>query len=357
MQPTTLAMPEPDLQKRLEQVGRRLVEEVEAWERSTRDHRREAVAQLTTHITQQISHAIEKKRKSEEERRAERRTQRAQRRAERRAREREEASVFSGVAMVTAALALAAFAVLRPDLWWLVFVALGVGLGGAKQLGLVSERRRMALPSSTSTDPTLEPGAQPAARTAETHEVDALCDQLLNDLARAPEAVRRFVQAPEKTIASLRATAKALDSRRLQLLAERPRERLAELETQARTLEGRLASATDEVTRAKLAEALKSLRAQRGALEQLATHADRVDGEYTSLLVSLQELRLRVSLARTAGSTIQLDGVKASVERLGAELEAISSALESVSSGRLAPVAPVSAEPDATSSRDVRERV
>jgi hypothetical protein len=349
-------MPETELQKRLEQLGRRLVEDAEAWERSTRSQRRDVVSHLAAHISQQISTAIEKKTLSKLDRRATRRAERARRRAERRAQERTEASTAGGIVMLLAAVGMAAFAAFRPELWWLVFVALGIGLGGAKQLSLVAERKSSALPAPALP---IEPGAgtETAAGAAPLHEVDTLCDQLLADLKRSPEAVQRFVQAPEKTIATLRATARALDTRRQQLLAEQPRERLAGLATQRGALEARLAAATDGVTRTKLGEALQSLDGQRSALEQLATYAERVDGEYTSLLVSLQELRTRVSVARSAGSAVQLDGVKHSVERLNSELEAISGALEDVSSGRLQPVAPVSLdEPQSATPSRARDR-
>ena len=170
-----------------------------------------------------------------------------------------------------------------------------------------------------------------------------------NDLA----AVQNFVQAPEKTIASLRTTARALDARRHRLLAEEPRKRLSELSTQRQTLEARIAAAGDAVTKAKLGDALESLDAQRVALEQLATHADR---EYTSLLISLQELRTRVSVARSAASVVQLDGLKASVGRLNSELEAISEAMENASDSPLEPIAPISSDVPAPGTPGGRER-
>ena len=339
-------MPESDLQKRLEQLGRRLVDEAEAWERSTRGHRHEVVNSIATHITQQISEAIEKQRLTKNERRALRRAARTKRRAEERARKRAEASLAGGIVKLVAAVALAAFAALHPELWWLVFVSLGVGLGGAKELGMVAERERATLPAPA---PQLDPPQQ-------VHEVDALCDQLLADLKQAPEAVQNFVQAPEKTIASLRTTARALDARRHRLLAEEPRKRLSELSTQRQTLEARIAAAGDAVTKAKLGDALESLDAQRVALEQLATHADRVDGEYTSLLISLQELRTRVSVARSAASVVQLDGLKASVGRLNSELEAISEAMENASDSPLEPIAPISSDVPAHGTPGGRER-
>ena len=81
---------------------------------------------------------------------------------------------------------------------------------------------------------------------------------------------------------------------------------------------------------------------------QLRTQISPVDGEYTSLLVLLQELRTRVAVARTAGSDVQLEGLKASVGRLNDELGAITDAMQAVQAGTLAPVVDVGGEADAT---------
>lgn len=347
-------MAETDLQKRLEALGRRLVEDIEAWEKSTREQRREAITHLTEHVSQQIEKAVAKERTRRERRREERREHQLSRREARRQQQMMEASVGAGVISIIAALAFLAFAIIRPDLWWMIFIALGLGTSGARQFNLVASRKR------------LERGGEEEQRDQEeerrpkaddpVHEVDVLCDQLLADLKAAPEAVRQFVQAPEKTIASLRATARALDARRRQLLAEQPKERLAGLDEQRRTLKERRDGAVDELTRKRLDDALRSLDGQQKALEQLSVAAERVDGEYTSLLVSLQELRTRVSVAKTAGSAVQLEGLKSSVTRLNGELEAITEALESVSREGVQPVAPVTVEDARAPGETTRER-
>lgn len=329
-------MADSDLQKRLEQLGRRLVEDVERWEQSTREQRRETLTNLTEVIGHQIAKAVEKERDRHQRQKESRRERRTRQREERRAKQRQEASALVGVAQVVAAVAFVVFAVLRPELWWLVFVALGLGLGGARQLSLSSERRRLERGPAAPVIPSTA-----VAVDAQAHEVDVLCDQLLADLKESPETVRHFVQAPEKTIAALRATARALDARRRQLLAEAPAERLKGLDAQQQSLSARRDAATDEVTRRRLDDALASLAGQRQALTTLKTAAERVDGEYTSLLVSLQELRTRVAVAKTAGSEVQLEGLKGSVARLNGELEAISEALTQVAHEGLAPVAPV----------------
>lgn len=352
-------MPDSDLQKRLEQLGRRLVEDVERWEQSTRDQRRETLTHLTEHIGQQIVKAVEKERDrhlaKRESRREQKRREREERRAQRHEKQRAEASSLVGVAQLVVAMAFIAFAVLRPDLWWLLFIAMGLGIGGARQLSLASERRQLAREAARGEAPVIP--SKVAARTeAEAHEVDVLCDQLLADLKEAPAAVRQFVRAPEKTIAALRGTARALDARRRQLMAEAPADRLAALGPQEATLKQRRDAAADEVTKRRLTEALASLDGQRAALTQLKVAAERVDGEYTSLLVSLQELRTRVAVAKTAGSDVQLEGLKGSVARLNSELEAISDALTSVAHEGLAPVAPISMDDEGTGRAGEKER-
>jgi len=87
-----------------------------------------------------------------------------------------------------------------------------------------------------------------------------------------------------------------------------------------------------------MTDALSSIAGQRHALEQLVVMAERVDGEYTSLLVHLQELRTRVSVARSTSGAVEFEGVKASVQRLNEELGAISEAMEAVRRGDVSPV-------------------
>jgi hypothetical protein len=339
-------MAEPDLQKRLEQLGQRLVDDVETWERSTRDQRRAVVGQLAS----EVQSALTRAQLTKAQRQALRRQEKAERRAAKRREEDAQATVGGGVVALLFAVALAFYAFLHPELWWLVFVSLGVGTGGARTLSVALDRRRALAPPA----PVEAPSPLSAAP---VHEVDRLCDQLLADLAQAPEAVKQFIQKPEATIQALRSAARALDARRAQLLAESPRDRLEALQAQRQDLVGRQAASSDDFTRRKLAEAVASLDSQQAALQQLATAGERVDGEYTSLLVSLQELRTRVSIARSAGSSVQVQGLQASVARLNGELEAITEGLDSVARERLQPVAPIAPDVDAaTSAGPARDR-
>lgn len=350
-------MNDPKLQERLEQLGRRLVEDVERWEQATRDKRHEALVSLTDTVGSKIVEAVERERQRRGAQRQSREERRARRREERREAERSRASSLSGIVQLAVAALFATYAALNPELWWLIFVTLGLALGGTTQLSLVAERRRLAAQArggnvesgQAARDPAGAPrgagggrareapaagplaqGAERGAAPSQQHEVDRLCDQLLAELAGAPEAVRQFIQAPEATIASLRATARALDARRLQLMSEDPGERLQALQAQEASLRARRDAVDDDQTRRRLDDALASIESQRAAILQLRRAAERVDGEYTSLVVSLQELRTRVVVAKSAGTEVQLDGLRRSVSRLNGELEAIGEALTMV---------------------------
>jgi septation ring formation regulator EzrA len=129
-------------------------------------------------------------------------------------------------------------------------------------------------------------------------------------------------------VEALRKTAKALDVRRSQLAAEDAPGHLSALAEQRRTLAARRDAAQDFQVKAKLEAALRSLDGQETALRQLIVASERVEGEYTSLLVLLQELRTRVAVARSTTSSVQLGGLEQSVERLNAELSAITESLQ-----------------------------
>lgn len=326
-----------ELQKRLEALGRAILDDVESWEKSTRDSRRSAVEQIGRAVDKAVEQVFDA-----QKRREEKRERRRRRREEKRQRELDDASMPGGLVMLALAVACVAFAMLRPELWWMVFVALGLGMGGAHQLHLASLRREQQRLGGAKGAP-LPSGKGATDAPAQVDEVDALCDELLADLKTSPEAVRSFLQEPEKTVTSLRKTCKALRQRREQLRAEVPTARMDALRSQREELTRRREEATDAEARGKLDEALKSLQAQSDALAQVRANAERVDGEYTELLVLLQEMRTRVSLARSAVSGPQIDGLKQNVQRLNDELAAITEAMESLKrDGGVSAVAPVS---------------
>lgn len=260
---------------------------------------------------ERLSTTLEKSGKSRREDR------RATRKELKREKQLEKASVPGGVFALLMAAAIMVFAVTHPQFWWLIFVALGVGSGGAKELALVKERERL---SGASTDEMKQslPGQ---------HEIDALCDQLLTDLKASPEVVRAFVLQPEKTVEALRTTAKAVDQRRKVLAGAGTVEQLTALNTQRAELQSRRDASSDGEARVKFDSALRSLDGQESALKLLVAVSERLDGEYTSLLVLLQELKTRVAVARSTNPGSQLDGLEQNVQRLNAELQAVTESL------------------------------
>jgi hypothetical protein len=262
-----------------------------------------------------LSTTLEKSRREiREERRAERRESKRDRKEARREKEIANASVPGGVFALAMALLMALYGVSHPQYWWLLFVAFGIGSGGARQLALARARDR----KPEADQPQLEAG---------THEIDALCDQLLTDLKASPEVVRAFLQNPEQTVEALRVTAKAVDQRRKDLASAGTKDQLAALEKQRVDLKARRDGSSDFEARNKFDAALRSLDGQEAALKQLLTVSDRLDGEYTSLLVLLQELKTRVAVARSTNTSGQLEGLEQNVQRLNAELEAITESL------------------------------
>ncbi len=323
---TVLPVSTDDLQKRIERLGNRLLVDIETWEA------RQPVAPAPVQ-SQPLSRREEKK------------ARRDALRAEKRKEEIDNASVPAAVISLIVAFACFSFAMSNPHLWWIIFVGFGFASTGARQLTHARRRAGATLPGSQNVVQRLESQAAP-------NDIDPLCDRLLSDLKASPEAVRAFVVNPEQTIESLRSTCHALAARRQQLAGERALERITDVERQKRDLTLRRDAAGDEMARQKLTGALGSLDAQVTALRQLGAAYERVDGEYTSLLVTLQELRTRISLAKSAGSSVQLEGLKQSVTRLGAELEAITGALESAPSQQA--VAPVGEADSAAPSERVR---
>jgi hypothetical protein len=287
--------------------------------------------------------------KSRHDRHRERRELRRQERDEKRERKRqheaENASMVGGTFTLAIAVIMVGYAIYNPHMWWLIFVALGIGSGGARQLSLASKKNKALAAQNP-------PVSEPAKQTA--HEIDVLCDQLLGDLKESPEVVRSFLQDPEKTVESLRGAAKAVDQRRKDLGAA-GKDQLATLEKQRVDLKARRDAASDPTAREKFDGAVRSLDGQEAALKQLGAVADRLDGEYTSLLVLLQELRTRVAVAKSTGAGSQQAGLEQSVKRLNDELEAITDSLQKAQTDGL--LSPIDAAPMNDGSAQSADRV
>lgn len=330
-------MADNDLQKRIEKLGEQLVTDIEAWEKRTRNERAQVLDHLSHTLEEKVGAALTKLAEKGHREQA-RIAKRERRRAERQARKQQEPTTAGGIVFLIAAVICAVMGIVNPQMWWMVFVALGLGLGGAGQLAGAARRRKELAGEEEEAEPVEAVKARPPTT---VHEVDALCDALLAELATAPETVRTFVSDPQKTVTSMRATLKSLDLRRQQLLGEDAAGRLAAARTQHAELQARHDATGDAETKLRMEEALRSMASQEAALQHLLVMTERVDGEYTSLLVHLQELRTRVSVAKSSSTSVQLEGVKASVQRLNDELGAISEAMDAVRRGDLSPVSAV----------------
>ncbi|AKI99920.1 hypothetical protein ATI61_104659 [Archangium gephyra] len=291
-----------------------------------------------------MSERMAKKERRKWERRMAREQLKEQQRAARRQRELEEANPLMGWVFALAALVMAGMAVLNVHtLWWLIFVALGMGsaaagiLGRARQhqlqagqkqgLGTGEEAREEA------PERPVEPEAPRQAEDPRTARVDALCDKLLAELRAGPGVLREVVHQPEQTVEGLRKSCHELARRERELRALSPPEEERRLEEERARLAARVESERDGVVKERLESALRLLDEQRKQRAELATAASRLEAEHMRLYYTLENLYtqvLRVRSADAAGADVAGAGLRRSVEQLGLEMDAVAEALEEV---------------------------
>ena len=143
-------------------------------------------------------------------------------RERRREREMKEASVVGGSVMLLAAVVLAVVGVLNPEKWWLLFVALSIGLGGGKQIEQARRRARLGPPQQ-----------EPAA-VKQVDRFEQACDRLLAELKDSPAVVRDFLGKPEATVEAIRSACRQLKQRQEQMLETVSPERAADLAQNAK---------------------------------------------------------------------------------------------------------------------------
>ncbi|AKQ69502.1 diguanylate cyclase/phosphodiesterase (GGDEF & EAL domains) with PAS/PAC sensor(s) [Myxococcus hansupus] len=235
-----------------------------------------------------------------------------------------------GAAYVAIAITCVLMALGQPRrLWWLAFVALGLLLASVKHL----ERPRRDESRAGEAEPPPRTPSGAVDEDPRVAKVDALCARLMEALRDGPPVLREVVHAPERTVEALRQGCHALVRRERELRALVPAEASQRLAEERETLAARVATESDAVVKERLSGALAALDAQRHQRAELVTAAARLEAEHMRLYYTLEGLYaqvLRVRSADTVDEDVAGQGLRQSVEQLGAEVEAVTQALEEV---------------------------
>jgi hypothetical protein len=274
-------------------------------------------------------------------------------RASRRARS-EGRTRAEGYVQLFAALMLALFAAFRPEMWWLVFVAIGLGTQGVRVLASSPAPDSEAGSKKTARLPQPEPERAPSPPLdPRDARVDGVCGRILAELKASPEGVRDLGSRPERTIEALRTTCLELTRRERELRALLGPDDDRRLAQEREQLVARISGEQDAIVRQRLEGALGALDGQVAQRKELSTSAARFEAEHTRLGYTLEGMYtqlLRVRSADAASRDLAGAGLRQSVEQLGAEIDAVAEALEEVNRGDLSPIAPI-----ADSNGDMRE--
>ncbi|MET0401062.1 MAG: hypothetical protein ABW123_01610 [Cystobacter sp.] len=327
--------------KGVENWAQHQARQVEAWA-ETHSKRMEQWAETSAKHTEKWASRTERRQRGKELRR-ERRELRRERERARKDRLKEEAGanpfqawVFAMAALVVLGMAIVDF----DNMWWLVFVALGLGSSAAGTFGRARalERRRSeqarldagAVGAPAATRLAAEPSREEDPRRA---RVDSLCDRLLGELRAGPGVLRDVVHHPEQTVEGLRKSCHELVRRERELRALSPPAEERRLEEERARLSARVETETDAVVKERLENALRLLDEQRRQRAELATAASRLEAEHMRLFYTLENLYtqvLRVRSADVGSANVAGAQLRQSVDQLGLEMDAVASALEEV---------------------------
>jgi hypothetical protein len=317
----------------MEQWARQFGQEMEQW------------GQHFGQDMQQWARHLGRKHRRRWEKRMQRQAWRDARRAMKQQRHHEEANPFMGWVFALAAVVMVGMAATRRELWWLVFVALGMGSAAAGILGNARkvERERLeegAREGTASREdargevPEKKPEApRPVEEDPRTARVDGLCDKLLAELRAGPGVLRDVVHQPEQTVEGLRKSCHELARRERELRALSSPEDERRLEEERARVVARVESERDAVVKERLEGALLLLDEQRRQRAELVTAASRLEAEHMRLSYTLENLYtqvLRVRSADAASADVAGAGLRRSVEQLGLEMDAVAEALEEV---------------------------
>ena len=311
--------------------------------------------------------------------------ERHRRRAARDQRRREEAGgddadVPRGIVFAVVAITCLMFAFLRPQFFWMIFVALGFGMSAASAFGRAARRRRLeeAQPNgqretSSNASATGASEAEDAATAQPPGEpldpkvarIQDLCDKLLAELESGPPIVREVVTEPRATIGGLRQACLETARRERELRTVLAAQDEAGLVAERETLVARLSNEHDAIVRDRLGQALAALEQQLVHRAELTTAATRLEAENTRILYTLENVRMQLLRARSTDmGAPELGGkLRDSLRDLGTQIDAVAEALEWASapvaadSGTAPARAPeAQAAPDTSATRSEVER-
>ncbi len=262
------------------------------------------------------------------QRRERERQERRRRKKERKLEQLREKSPAGGGVMILIAVVMVVMSFLGP--WWLVFVALGLAIGGVSQLGAKGEIARLEKELGLLPDELV--GGPPDPARERLKRVDEVAQLLLKEFAEGSEAMRAMVARPNETVESIRKSCHALAERekKLRELAKDGRDRL---ESERAVLATRRDAETDPVTKERLGAALQAMDDQRRERAALESHANRLEAEQVRLAWSLETLYTQVVKARSTGggaAPVEDELVRQELERLTSEVGAVAQALEEV---------------------------
>jgi hypothetical protein len=333
-----------------------------------------AVAERIAAKAEEVSaRVVERERRRIEQQR--RRDERSRRRAEN-----DDAAVPRGIVFAVVAITCLMFAVMRPQFFWMVFVALGFGMSAASAFGQAARRRRLEREAQSKDEKEEIPDATPARSAAAEQEppaqpadppdpkvarIQGLCDKLLAELESGPPIVREVVTEPQATIGGLRQACIETARRERELRSVLAAQDEAVLVAERDALAARLSNEHDAIVRDRLGQALAALEQQLVHRAALATAATRLEAENTRILYTLENVHMQLLRARSTDiGAPELGGkLRDSLRELGGQIEAVAEALEFADApvgaeGTRAAAPPVQsrAAPDASGGTSERER-
>lgn len=247
------------------------------------------------------------------------------RRARRHARH-EADNVPTAIVFFAAAAALLYFAA-ASGRFWLVFIALGLGLAGAGHLPRRTRTPKDAPPS---------PGERTTAAD-DDRRLDEVAKQLLQEVSAGGRVFGQVIARPRQTIEGLRAGYHALAARERALRSAIDPAEDARLEEERQRLKERVAAESDPPARQRFEEALKALELQQSERASLLTAANRLEAERIRLRLTLEGLHAQVLRARTLHGSPDLgdEVLRQTLEQLSDQVGAVADALEEVNRGPL----------------------